>query len=381
MRISGLIISAVCSVLMISAADYERIYAESFPEPGAKAAVLAEASTGRVIYEKNSDEKLSMASTTKIMTVLLCLESGDLDEEFTVDPEAIKVEGSSMGLREGDVVSKRDLCIGMLLPSGNDAANAAAVKIAGNIKDFAVMMNKRAQEIGMTRSCFVTPSGLEAPGHGTSAHDMFLLAREALKNEDFRAICSQKSMKLTFGNPPYERWLKNTNRLLSEYDGVNGVKTGFTDEAGKCLISSCERNGVSLICVTLNDPNDRADHAAMYDYGFAHTVSAELPAGEHFADVAGGKSEKVSISSGQTIPVGVIDGEVPELTEKTYIVPFLYAPVKKGTYAGYTEYYCDGVLVCRHELYTDVSVEADRGNRTVFQKISDLAGKIIRRFV
>lgn len=380
MKTKNMIISAVCSVFVFSGSMCESSYAEPFPEPSAKAAVLADALTGRIIYEKNSDEKLSMASTTKIMTVLLCLESGDLDEEFTVDPDAIKVEGSSMGLREGDIVSKRDLCIGMLLPSGNDAANAAAVKIAGSIKKFAVMMNKRAEEIGMTRSCFVTPSGLEAPGHGTSAHDMFLLAREAMKNEDFRAICSQKSIKLSFGDPPYERWLKNTNKLLSEYEGVNGIKTGFTDQAGKCLISSCEKDGVSLICVTLNDPQDRADHAAMYDYGFAHTSAAELPEHEHFADVAGGKAEKVRISSGQTISVGIIDGVVPELTEKTYIVPFLYAPVKKGTYAGYTEYYCDGILVCRHDLYTDMPVEAYRSDRTIFQKICDLAGKIKRRF-
>ena len=204
------------------------------PEISAKAAVLISADTGEIIYEHNSSKKLPMASTTKIMTTLLCLESGGLYEEFVVDSEAIRVEGSSMGLREGDIVTKYALCCGMLLPSGNDAANAAAVRIAGNIEDFAVMMNDRAREMGLSRTFFVTPSGLEGEGHGSSAYDMAILAREALKNEMFREICSQTSIQLEFGNPPYKRWLKNTNKLLTMCDGVYGVKTGFTDEAGRC---------------------------------------------------------------------------------------------------------------------------------------------------
>lgn len=165
-----------------------------------------------------------MASTTKIMTTLLCLESGGLDDQFVVDGEAIKVEGSSMGLTEGDVVTKRALCYGMMLPSGNDAANATAVKLGGSIENFADMMNERAEKIGMTRTCFVTPSGLEGEGHGSSAYDMALLAREALRNPDFAEICSQKKAKVEFGNPPYERWLTNSNKLLDMYQGVKGVK-------------------------------------------------------------------------------------------------------------------------------------------------------------
>lgn len=355
------------------------ISASGIPEISAKAAVLMEARTGKVIYEKNSTLKLSMASTTKIMTVLICLESGNLDEEFTVDPQAIKVEGSSMGLREGDIVSKRDLCIGMLLPSGNDAANATAVHIAGSIENFAKLMNERAAEIGMTRTCFVTPSGLEAPGHGTSAYDMSLLAREAMKNEDFREICCKKSMKLSFGNPPYERWLKNTNKLLAEYEGVNGVKTGFTDEAGKCLVSSCERDGVSLICVTLNDSSDRADHAALYNYGFSHVKSGLIPYEEHNVCVVGGKKDKISISSPDTIKVGIINGEDPQLEEKQYLEPFLYAPVEPGTYAGYIDYYCDGLFVCRREMYTDSGTDFYDTNDNVFKRAIRYVKKVLNR--
>ncbi|MCX7658505.1 MAG: D-alanyl-D-alanine carboxypeptidase, partial [Oscillospiraceae bacterium] len=225
-----------------------QVFAQGFDvSVSAASAVLIEAQTGKVLYAKNENEKRPMASTTKIMTALICLESGNLDEQFVVDSSAIKVEGSSMGLVEGDIVTKRSLCIGMLLPSGNDAANAAAIKIAGSFEKFAEMMNERAVKIGMLNTHFVTPSGLDADGHYSTAYDMALLAREALKNPDFKAICSQKNIKLSYGNPPYDRWLKNTNKLLTYYNGCIGVKTGFTDAAGRCLVSATERNGVCLI--------------------------------------------------------------------------------------------------------------------------------------
>ncbi|MBQ9139847.1 MAG: D-alanyl-D-alanine carboxypeptidase, partial [Ruminococcus sp.] len=199
-------------------------YAENI-EVSAKAAVVVSADTGEIVYSKNSGEKLPMASTTKIMSALLCLESGDLYEPFTVDSEAIKVEGSSMGLQEGDIVTKYALACGMLLPSGNDGANAAAVEIAGSMEGFAELMNDRAQKLGLTKTYFVTPSGLEGEGHGSSAEDMAILAAEALKNDLFREICSSETIKLEYGNPHYTRWLKNTNKLLSMYDGTYGVKT------------------------------------------------------------------------------------------------------------------------------------------------------------
>ena len=142
------------------------------PEISAKSFVLMDAQSAQIICGNHAEEKRPMASTTKIMTALLTLESGDLDMPFTVDRDAIHTEGSSMGLQEGDTVTKRALCIGMLLPSGNDAANAAAVAVAGDLPSFLEMMNRRAAEIGMTHTCFATPSGLDADGHGASAHDM-----------------------------------------------------------------------------------------------------------------------------------------------------------------------------------------------------------------
>ncbi|MDE7278802.1 MAG: D-alanyl-D-alanine carboxypeptidase [Oscillospiraceae bacterium] len=245
--IIGILLSATVLLPFAPKAD-----AVSLAGLSAKAAILIDAQTGTVIAEKNERQRLPMASTTKIMSALLLLESGDLDTQFKVDNNAIMVEGSSMGLCEDDIVTKRTLCYGMLLPSGNDAANQTAVMLAGSTEKFAEMMNSRAKEIGLEDTNFVTPSGLHDENHYSTAYDMAVLTREALKNEDFREICGTKRAKLKFGNPPYERWLVNTNKLLTMYDACIGVKTGFTDEAGRCLVSAAEKNGVTLICVTLN---------------------------------------------------------------------------------------------------------------------------------
>lgn len=325
----------------------------------AQAYVLMEADTGKVLLSKNGDEKRPIASTTKIMTTLLCLESGGLDDWFVVDPEAIRVEGSSMGLQEGDVVTKRMLCYGMLLPSGNDAANATAVRLAGSIPEFAKLMNARAARIGMTHTCFVTPSGLDAEGHGASARDMGLLARTAMQNPYFRAICSQSRAEVCFGNPPYNRWLKNTNKLLTMYEGVVGVKTGFTDAAGRCLVSFCERDGVSLLCVTLHAKDDWNDHMKLYDYGFAHVVSQPVePPDALSVSVVGGTADTVALRTRDPLSVGTDNGDLRQLTVQVQVEPFLYAPVPENARVGNLAYYYEGRHVADVPLYTVDAVAA-----------------------
>ncbi len=314
--------------------DIQAVYAEDI-EVSAKAAVVISADTGEIVYSKNSGEKLPMASTTKIMSALLCLESGDLYEPFTVDSDAIRVEGSSMGLQEGDTVTKYALACGMLLPSGNDGANAAAVKIAGSLEGFAELMNDRAQKLGLTKTYFVTPSGLEGEGHGSSAEDMAVLAAEALKNDLFREICSSQTMKLEYGNPPYTRWLKNTNKLLSMYDGTYGVKTGFTDEAGRCLVSACEREGKRLICVTLNAPDDWNDHMKLYDNCFKKVKTQELcvPC-EMYVNLAGSQKDVLPVTVGEELAdFTVYNADTADFTYTVAAPPFVYAPVKAGDLA------------------------------------------------
>ncbi|MCL2053439.1 MAG: D-alanyl-D-alanine carboxypeptidase [Oscillospiraceae bacterium] len=323
------------------------LHAAADDDISAKAYVLIEAGTGTVIEAGNEHMKLPMASITKIMSALLTLESGDLDLEFEVDSVAVMEEGSSMGLLPGDIVTKRALCYGMLLPSGNDAANASAVSVAGDYARFARLMNARAAQIGMRRTNFVTSSGLHAAEHYSTAYDMALLTREALKNEAFKEICSAKSAKLSFGNPPYERWLTNTNRLLSSLDGCIGVKTGFTDEAGRCLVSAVYKDGVTLICVTLNAPDDWNDHAKLYQKGFSSVLAKEIPLNPEglSVNVVGGDADFVSLTLGHTPRVTVINGQTPEVTASLITPRFIYAPVTKGDIVGTMRFYSGGNMI------------------------------------
>lgn len=311
----------------------------------AKGAAVIDAESGRLLFAKDAEKKLPMASTTKIMTAMLTLEQTDLDAPFTVDKNAIRVEGSSMGLREGDTVTLRALAYGMLLPSGNDAANAAAVRIAGTKERFAALMNERAGELGLSDTHFVTPSGLDDSMHYSTAYDMALLAREALQNSDFSEICAKSSAKVQYGNPPYDRWLKNHNKLLTYYPGTVGVKTGFTDTAGRCLVSAAEKNGIRLIVVTLGCPDDWNVHMKLYDACFAKArrQAVELPQLE--IPVAGRAPLRTQWNGSEAT---ALEGEALEVTVTAE--PFLFAPVEKGRAVGQAVVCSKGVEVARFDL-------------------------------
>lgn len=326
-------------------------------ELSAKASVLIEAQTGKVLYAENEHMKLPMASTTKIMTTLVTLESGELDDEFVIDDRALLTEGSSMNLCYGDTVSKRELCYGMMLPSGNDAANAAALKIGGEYEAFADIMNKRACEIGMRNSSFVTPSGLHDDKHYSTAYDMALLARTAMKNDEFRKICSTAYIRLSDEKWENDKYLKNSNKLLSRYDGCIGVKTGFTDEAGRCLVSAAERNGITLIAVTLNAPDDWNDHIKMMEYGFSVTSMEKIEGcDESFVlPVAGGDADEVTGVLSEIPEIASVNGVVPEISAKVILPEFVYAPVLKGDVLGRIEYYADEEFICGVDIVSDES--------------------------
>ena len=219
----------------------------------AKAACVVERSSGRVLYEKNSHLKLPMASTTKIVTALTVLNNcANTDETVVVPKQAVGVEGSSVYLREGERLTVRELLLGLMLRSGNDCAVALALKIGGSVEKFAEMMNQTAQECGCVESNFVTPHGLHDDNHYTSACDLAKITCAALKNEDFRNIVSTKSAKISNEGYEYDRLLVNKNKLLSGYDGADGVKTGFTKKAGRCFVGSATRNGMQVVVVVLN---------------------------------------------------------------------------------------------------------------------------------
>jgi len=352
-RFSAFAAAVAMTVLHFACGGSSAHAAPEIPEISAKACILMDADTGQTVFAVNAQEKRPMASTTKIMTTLLTLESGGLDEPFTVDAAAIHVEGSSMGLQEGDTVTKRVLCAGMLLPSGNDAANAAAVAVAGSIPEFLERMNARAKEIGMTRSYFASPSGLDAEGHGASAEDMALLAREALKNPDFAEICRRPSMTVRFGNPPYARTLTNTNKLLKRDSTVYGVKTGFTDAAGRCLVSAAERDGRRLICVTLFDRNDWDDHEKLYDYGFACAADYPVALPDHLSVQAeGGELTEMPVYAKTPLTLTAWNGVPPAVTVTALLPPFITAPLEKGEPVGELVFSSEHGEIARRPLYT-----------------------------
>ena len=302
----------------------------------AEGAVLINGATGQVLWGKNADKPLSMASTTKIMTALLLCENADLSEEIIATEEMVTVEGSSMGLLPGDRVDYRDLLYGMLLASGNDAANTVALSLAGSADKFAALMNKKAAEIGMANTHFVTASGLDAAGHYSTAHDMALLARYALENPAFKAAAAAKYATLEYGNPPYRRTLKNHNKLLWNYEGAIGVKTGYTKKSGRCLVSAAVRDGEYLIAVTLNAPSDWSDHAAMLDYGFS-LISPRAVSGERYnLAVVGGAAESVSVESAPII-LSLSNEEYKALKKRVILPRFVYAGVEKGKTLGRVE--------------------------------------------
>ena len=322
------------------------VNAESELSVSALSAVLYCSDSGQVIYEKNPHEKRAIASITKIMTAIIALES-DCDKEvkFTYDMIA---EGSSMYLQVGDVLKISELVKGMMMISGNDAANAIAVSIGGSKEKFAEMMNAKAREIGMKDTHFVTPSGLDDEEHYSTAYDMALLSSYAMQNEYFRNIVSQKSMKVEFVSPENKvQTYANHNKLLSLYDKCIGIKTGFTKKAGRTLTSCAESDGVQLIAVTLNDGNDWNDHISMYEYGFSQTEK------RHFSEsievpVVGSKKQSVKAVLKDDIEITVLKDT--EIERRIYMPQFLYAPVEKGAEIGRAEYISDGRVLAVSEI-------------------------------
>jgi len=234
----------------------------------AECALLMEMSEGRVLYSKNEHAIRYPASTTKILTALVVIESCDLSQTVTIPAEAQGVEGSSIYLKKGEKLTVLELLYGLMLRSGNDAATALALHCGGTISGFAEMMNQKASSLGCTSSHFVNPSGLPSPEHYTTAFDLALIARAAMQNDTFARIVSTKKISIPWEGMEHDRILINENKMLYNYDGANGIKTGYTIAAGRCLVSSAERDGMTLIAVVLGCRPMYEECSAMLDHGF-----------------------------------------------------------------------------------------------------------------
>ncbi len=351
------IFSVFCILILLFNILIVQSFAEGQPDISARSAVVICAETGEIVYSKNMNECLPMASTTKIMTAILALEYGADDQYLTVTEDMIAVEGSSMGLKDGDSVSLKTLVKGMLLKSGNDAANAVANIVAEDIPSFVKMMNEKATEIGMYSTSFETPSGLDGDNHYSTAFDMAILGAYAIQNPEFRSICSAESMVVYYGSSPYRRTLTNHNKLLSMYEGAFGIKTGFTKKSGRCLVSAVKKDGKTLVAVTLNAPDDWNDHIKMYDYAFEKVNSVKLSANaDNFVlNIVGGTKDKISIVAEKTPEITVLNDDLNYETE-IFVKHFEYAPIYMGEVVGKIQFYSNGVKISETNLITTEEV-------------------------
>ena len=320
----------------------------------AKAAILMHADSGRVLYEKNADEHMLIASTTKIMTAIVVLEHCELDDLVEVDSRSAGIEGSSMYLKAGESYTVEDLLYGLLLVSGNDAASALALHVADSMEEFAELMNAKAAELGMTESSFKNAHGLDEEGHYSTARDMAKLAAYCMGNEDFARIAG------TVSHTVGEQTLVNHNRLLREYDGCLGLKTGYTMAAGRTLVTCAERDGARYVCVTLNDPDDWDDHKALYDWAFANYSFAEvIPAGLSYEVplISGAEMTAQAETEGAAYAL-IQNGESYDM--ELELPAFAFAPISEGERAGRAVACSDGQEIASVRIVYSEDVEVDR---------------------
>ncbi len=327
-------------------------------ELSAESAIVIEASTGRVVYESNPDARRSPASTTKIMTALVALESGDTSREIEVSPEAVGVEGSSVYLEAGEKVTLDALIRALLLESANDAAAAIAIAVSGSIDAFAVKMNEKAAELGLESTHFTNPHGLYDENHYTTARELAILASKALENDAFREIVSTYRDSVEIGGE--SRFLLNHNKLLKLYDGAIGVKTGYTKKSGRCLVSAAERDGLRLIAVTLGAPDDWNDHAKMLDLGFETLERRELirPGESVFIQPCIGSEGGDCLLANRDGLSVVVERTTPEIVPRVELVRYFWAPLTKGKVVGRIVFEADGI--CYGEVPIEVCENVGR---------------------
>ena len=295
----------------------------------AKRACVLDAVSGRVLYEKNPDERSLIASTTKIMTALIVCEQCNVLDRMRIPKEAVGIEGSSMYLREGEGLTLQELLYGLMLSSGNDAAVALAIYCGGTVEGFAELMNDKARNLGLGNTHFENPNGLDSPGHYSTARDLAVLASYAMENPIFRKTVSTKSLKMG------QRCLTNHNKLLWRVEGADGVKTGYTRAAGRILVSSATRNNRRILAVSIDAPDDWNDHASLLEAGFSRYRIRQIVRKGQYVDtleVAGGRNQQVRVLAAEDFSYALAPEEQPRL-----MLPgpgFVYAPAVEGADAG-----------------------------------------------
>ncbi len=310
------------------------VYSNQGFNTSAKAAALYEPKTESFLYTKNENARLAMASTTKIMTALVALENAELDKVIRVDDRAVGIEGSSIYLSKGEELTVESLLYSLMLRSANDAAAALAYEISGSIEDFSQLMNQKAAELGLKDTSFTNPHGLDDAEHYTSAHDLAIITAAALKNAKFKEIAS--TYKKSVESSETERLLVNHNKLLKTYDGCIGVKTGYTKKSGRSLVSAAERDGVTLISVTIAAPDDWSDHRKMLDYGFSRIHAVTLIEEGEFSyelPIIGSDKSSITVKNKDRVEI-IYDGNEPNIKKEVIMKRYAVAPIHCGDAIG-----------------------------------------------
>lgn len=344
----------------------------------AKSAVLIEAESGDLLYQKNAFTRLPMASTTKIMTAIVAIESCDLSKTIAVPKEAVGVEGSSVYLHEGERLTMENLLYALLLESANDAATAIAILVGGSIEGFADMMNRKAAELELTGTHFTNPHGLDDGEHYTTAFDLAKIAAYALKNEDFSRICSTYRTTIPLNSNEGTRVLVNHNKMLRIYNGAIGIKTGFTKKSGRCLVSAAKRDGLTLVAVTLNAPNDWSDHEKLLNFGFDRYERVRLARVGEFStrlDVTGGSVQYVIAKNNADLSCTLSrdHGEITCIVETTGVI---YAPVNEGDVVGRVVYKLGNNILASSDLVATYNVKQSKQTHGFWESLRSFFASI-----
>ena len=342
LRTAAILVAAVLFICPVSALSAEK-------------AIVLDAATGRVLYDKKADEESLIASTTKIMTALIVCQRCNVLDRVKIPAQAVGIEGSSMYLREGEVLTVQELLYGLMLRSGNDAAAALAIYCGGTIEGFAELMNDKARELGLKGTHFVNPHGLDAPDHHSTARDLAVLTAYAMADPIFARTVGAKTV--TIG----DRVLTNHNKLLWQLSGCEGVKTGYTKAAGRILVSAASREGRRLVCVTINAPDDWNDHRTLLEQGFSGFEVRELVAeGEvlGYRHILGGDGTAVPLAAERGFSYSLAPGETPEIVLSTSY--FSFAPVRMGGEEGCAYVVLDGRVVGEIPLVWGSSLEPEQ---------------------
>jgi len=370
------ILAMLILILLLGTVTATAANAAEYPSVSAEAAVLYQPERREFVYEKNADKSLPMASTTKIMTALVALESlPSLDEAVEIPAEAAGIEGSSAYLKAGECVTAEELLYALMLRSANDAAAALAFHVSGGIEEFSALMNEKATELGLTETHFTNPHGLDCDGHYTTARELALITAEAMKNPIFRRICSTYSTSYRHGE--LSRTYVNHNKLLKRYEGCIGVKTGYTKKCGRCLVSASERDGVSFIAVTLDAPDDWRDHTALHDLGYRSYEALTLIGAKEYGKetkLLNSEADSINVTNREGLSVTVRKGD-HKIQRHVELPRYLIAPMKDQESVGRISFTVDGEYVGEVGLIATEAAEEIK-EESIFSKISGFFGRI-----